>query len=477
MYAPVPTRGRAGVRQTGRVRLRELPTRGWRAAVAWLRAETPGQTRLTPWAWTADIILAILLAIGAVNGATEPYRADGTMPMVVYGPFGPLPRGEPPVRQFPAPQAPVPPGATVPDPAMDPGIGPGMDPGMDPGMEDEDDEPAGLLLVVAALTALPLAARRRYPLVSFLVIGVCALRIYHMDADPTWTVVASVIAAYSAPMYSRYRNLALASVVAGAALAVSVLQEDLPGLPQGLLLFLVLSSVGLAANAIHTWRLRARTAEREQEAVTRLAVERERARLARELHDVVTHNVSVMVVQAGAARKVMDAEPAQAKDALLAVEAGGRAALTELRQAIGLLTLDADGADLAPQPGLDQLPVLAARVRESGVPVTLIVTGVTAADVPPGIGLAAYRVVQEALTNAVKHAAGASVHVEVSARDALLRIEVADDGGEPVPGEPGGGRGLVGLGERLALYGGRFTAGPRPTGGFRVVAEIPLEAA
>ncbi|MEU7876233.1 sensor histidine kinase [Dactylosporangium sp. NPDC049140] len=439
------------------MRLREQPALGWRALVAWLRVETPGQNRLTPWAWTADIILAVLLALGAVNGAAEHNYSGQDGPMVVYGPFdrpvGPPFAPEPGTpddgRQFipPDPDRPL----MVPLP--------------------EDDEPAGPLLIVAALTALPLATRRRYPLASFLVIALCAFRVYRMDADPTWTVVASLVAAYSAPMYSRYRNLALASVVVAAAIAVSELRDDLPDLPQGLLLFLMFSSVGLAANAIHSWRVRARTAEREQAVATQLAVDRERARLARELHDVVTHNVSVMVVQAGAARKVMDARPDQAKEALLAVEAGGRAALTELRQAIGLLTVDADGADLAPQPGLDQVETLVARVRETGVPVTL---AIAAPDVPPGIGLAAYRVVQEALTNAVKHAAGAGVDIVVSANGRVLHIDVADTGGEPAPGARGSGRGLAGLRERVSVYGGTLTAGPRPTGGFRLVAEIPL---
>ncbi|WP_433040178.1 sensor histidine kinase [Dactylosporangium sp. CS-033363] len=436
------------------MKLRELVARPWGAAVAWLRAETPNQPRPTAWAWAADIILAVLLAVGAVNGATEPVGHDADVPIVVYGPFGPYTPDRPDLPDLP--EAPGAPQARYRMPFPPP----------------EDSEPAGALLIVAALTALPLAFRRRYPLGSFLLIAVCAFRVYRMDGDPTWTVVASVIAAYSAPMYSRYRNLALASVVVAAAIAVSDLQENVPSLPQGLLLFLMFSSVGLAANAIHTWRVRARAAERDRENAARLAVDRERARLARELHDVVTHNVSVMVVQAGAARKVMDAQPDQAREALLAVEAGGRAALTELRQVIGLLTVDADGADLAPQPGLEQLETLVARVRETGVPVTL---AVAAPEVSPGIGLAAYRVVQEALTNAVKHAAGAAVDVVVSADERVLTVDVADSGGVPAAGAHGSGRGLAGLRERLAVYGGTLTAGPRPTGGFRVVAEIPLE--
>ncbi|MFI5907573.1 sensor histidine kinase [Dactylosporangium sp. NPDC051541] len=426
--------------------------------VAWLRVETPAPARLTPWAWAADIILAVLLAIGAVSGAGHQQAQIDDRPYIVEGPFGP--------RVLPPPYGPEPGAPDYPDlPAIpdDPDA---------PRFLPDDDGPSGWLFAAAALTALPLAFRRRYPLAAFLVVAGSSFVVYQEHAEPSFAVIASLIAAYSAPMYSRYRNLALLSVVVTTAVAVSDLQDNLPDLPQGLMLFLILSSVGLAANTIHSWRQRARTAEREQAAAARIAVDEERARLARELHDVVTHNVSVMVVQAGAARKVMDAEPEQAREALLAVEAGGRAALTELRQAIGLLTVDDGGADLAPQPGLDQLETLVDRVRETGVPVTL---AVAAPPVPPGVGLAAYRVVQEALTNAVKHAAGAAVDIVVSADERALRIDVADTGGVAALGAHGSGRGLAGLRERLTVYGGTLTAGPRPIGGFRVHAEIPLE--
>jgi signal transduction histidine kinase len=460
MYTPVGTRRRRGVGQTGRVRWRESIARGWQAAVAWLRVSTPGQPpRLSGWAIAADVILAFVLCVGAVNGATEPNQRDADVPRFMFDPrhATPIdPRGTPQVRDRLEPQAPLAPEQPYPDGVWVPA---------------ENDNAAGWLLVVAALTALPLATRRRYPLASFLVIAVCAFRVYRMDADPTWTVVASVIAAYSAPMYSRYRNLAVTCVVLAAALVVGDNRDILPSLPSGLATFLLLSSVGLAANAIHSWRQRARTLEHEQKTATRLAVDLERARLARELHDVVTHNVSVMVVQAGAARKVMDTAPDLAKEALLAVEAGGRAAMTELRQVIGLLTVDNDGTDLAPQPGIAQIADLAARVRETGVPVEV---SLQSPEVSPGVGLTAYRVVQEALTNAVKHAAGASVRVTVSASDTVLRVEVVDDGGAPAAGAHGSGRGLIGLRERLAVYGGTLTAGPRPTGGYRVLAEIPL---
>jgi signal transduction histidine kinase len=412
-----------------------------RAAAAWLRRSTGQPPRLTLWAWAADAVLAVTLTIGAVNAATK----FEDVPAAVPFPF------------VDSPAAPVFPPSAPPPPPFD------------------FPHATWSQLALAALTALPLVTRRRFPLTSFWIIAVAVGLVYDRlpGADLTWTVVASVIAAYSAPTHSRYRNLALVSVVAAAVWVFVRNGDDLPGLPSGLMTFLLLCSVGLAANTIHTWRQRAQTLQREQEATTRLAVDRERARLARELHDVVGHNVSVMVVQAGAARKVMGTAPELARDALLAVEAGGRAAMTELRQVIGLLTTDQDGADLAPQPGLDQLPALAARIRETGTPVTLTVTG-EFASLPTGVDLAAYRVVQEALTNAVKHAAGAAVTIAVTGSAEELRVEVTDTGGFPSAAGAGSGRGLAGLRDRLAVYGGTLTAGRRPTGGYHVAAVMPL---
>jgi signal transduction histidine kinase len=420
--------------------------RGW-AAVAWLRRPTGQPSRLTLWGWAADAILALLLTVGTVSSVLQRDVAAPSLP--------PVPRvAEPGFVPDPG-TIPVPPSVLLP-----PVAGPHI---------------AWWLVALAALTALPLVTRRRFPLASFWIIAVAAPLVYAELADSgrIWMVVASVVAAYSAPMYSRYRNLAVASVVVS---ALWVLTGDRDDLPSGLLTYLLLAAVGLAANAIHTWRQRARTLQREQETSTRLAVDRERARLARELHDVVSHNVSMMVIQAGAARKVMDTSPDLARDALLAVEAGGRAAMTELRQVLSLLRVDSDTADLTPQPGLDRLPELVDRVRETGVPVTLMVTG-TFDSLPPGVDLAAYRVVQETLTNAVRHAAGATVTVEVTGTAEELRVDVADTGGLAAAPGSGSGRGLAGLRERLSVYGGTLTAGRRPTGGYRVVAAIPLRGA
>ena len=468
MYVRVGTRPRRRACQTGPVFRNEI-VRGWRVGLAWLRQATGQPARLTPWGWAADASLALVLMIAAVAG------------------FG----QDEPAPVFVAPQIRVGDGL-APDPPFAPPLGPSDLIGTD-GWR--------WALVGLALTALPLVVRRRFPLTSFWIIVVAASQIYDAPGvDLTWTIVALMVAAYSAPTYSRYRNLALVSVVAATVALIAGGGDDLPNLPSGLMIFLLLSTVGLAANVIHTWRQRAQTLRREQEAATRLALEHERARLARELHDVVGHNVSVMVIQAGAARKVLETSPALpddsapraslelAREALLAVEAGGRAAMTELRQVIGLLTVDSDLADLAPQPGLDQLADLVERVRETGVPVTLTVTGTFAA-LPAGVELAAYRVVQEALTNAVKHAAGAAVAVTVTGSEDELRVEVTDTGGLPSTaatapagaaatstGLAGAGRGLTGLRERLSAYGGTLTAGRRPTGGFRVVAVAPLRA-
>jgi signal transduction histidine kinase len=213
----------------------------------------------------------------------------------------------------------------------------------------------------------------------------------------------------------------------------------------------------------------------------RQAVEHERARIARELHDVVTHNVSVMVIQAGAGRMVVDKDPALAKETLLAIETGGRAAMTDLRQVMGLLTMDSSDegsaaqVDLSPRSRLDGLEALVGRIRPTGIHIDLRTTGERRA-LLPDVELTAYRVVQEALTNMVKHAVGASavIHVDYGPRE--LSVEIVNTEGRP--GEAaatGGGRGLAGLRERLALHGASLSAGARLTGGYRVKASIPLK--
>ncbi|MFD2683571.1 sensor histidine kinase [Streptomyces phyllanthi] len=348
-------------------------------------------------------------------------------------------------------------------------------------------------VIVAIIASAPLTLRRRYPL-AVLWIVLAAVMVTPHDA-PRLTFYACVVAAYSAAAYSPHRIPTLASL--GVAVLLVSTDSALPTVPDQYAPYLILVPIVVAANGLRTWKLRTdegrkrlSAMEREQAEALRRAVEHERARIARELHDVVTHNVSVMVIQAGAARKVMDAHPDQAREALLAVEAGGRAAMTELRHVMGLLTTDtpadpdspgpAGMVDLAPQPGLGQLETLVARVCKTGMPVKLTVTG-QRRPLPSGIELAAYRVVQEALTNTVKHAAGASAAVTVDYAATRLRVEITDTGGTPgtsrtTGSATGAGRGLIGLRERLAVYGGTLRTGPHRADGYRVTALIPLEA-
>jgi len=213
---------------------------------------------------------------------------------------------------------------------------------------------------------------------------------------------------------------------------------------------------------------RARIAERERDLAAREAVVEERARIARELHDAIAHNVSMMVVQAGAERRVVSTDAT--REVLKTIEGIGRSALTEMRRLVGMLRTD-EADPLAPQPGLAQLETLVAQVSDAGLPVELHVEGARRA-LPAGLDLSAYRIVQEALTNALKHAGDARASVVVRYGDDSLELEIVDDG-VGADGRAGGGHGLVGMRERVALYGGRFQAGRRASGGFAVRVLLP----
>jgi signal transduction histidine kinase len=362
------------------------------------------------------------------------------------------------------------------------------------------------LLPVAARTA-PLAIRRFRPLIAFwLCLAGCLL------AGSTGTIavdfvafIALVPAAYSAVVHSPYQGAALlstpAAVFALAFPGASPMQSGNYKLLIALLVFVAVMVVGIAVRLSR--RRESESQDRllrvreEQENATRQALGHERARIASELHDVVTHNVSMMVVQAGAARRVLGASPDEARSALLAVEDSGRAAIVELQHLLGLLappgeledgglTGSQDPEPLRPQPGLDQIRPLLDRVTATGLPVELRVRG-TPRTLPPGVDLAAYRVVQEALTNVIKHAGPSSTTVTLDYRQDALVIEVADDGRPAGPAAslraapgmlramPGSGRGLLGLRERVLLYGGELEAGGQPGGGWRVRARLPKQ--
>ncbi|WP_235031750.1 sensor histidine kinase [Actinacidiphila yanglinensis] len=448
----------------------------------WPAAAGPGGSRrLTRWAWTADATLAVFLAAATVYAASHRVVGDTTRVTKVglrSPAIGALAAGPP---RPPAP--PLPPHV------------PRFPEAAEAGLRYVTSAP-WWLLALAALSALPLAFRRRWPLPAYGAVVTATLAFQLADRHPRlpegtvnstlFSFVSCLIAAYSAALYGPdrgpgrpTRRPAAAALLAGA-VVFGVFHDDLvPAVAPGFVPIVLLVPIALAANTVHTWRQRMRTMEAEQEAATRLAVDLERARIARELHDVVTHNVSMMTVQAGAARTVLGSEPEQARQALLAVESAGRAALGELRHVMGLLAMTSDprfpeATALTPQPGLGEVDALADRVRGTGVPVELTVTG-SPVPLPAGVDLAAYRVAQEALTNTVKHAAGAHVSIHVDYRPGEVRVEVADTGGSPSAAAGGGnGRGLMGLRERLAVYGGTLDAGRRLTGGYRVRAVIPV---
>jgi signal transduction histidine kinase len=219
-------------------------------------------------------------------------------------------------------------------------------------------------------------------------------------------------------------------------------------------------------------KVRALRAEREREERARAAVAEERARIARELHDVVGHSVSVMTVQASGVRRLLLPEQDREREALLVVERTGREALAEMRRMVGVLRRPEEAPALAPQPSLEHLGRLVEQAREAGLPVELRIEG-DAVQLPAGVDLTAYRLVQEGLTNALKHARATRAEVLVSYRDREIEVTVSDNGNGVGDGG-GGGHGLVGMRERVSVYGGDLDAGPQPDGGYRLRARLPL---
>ena len=276
-------------------------------------------------------------------------------------------------------------------------------------------------------------------------------------------VVATL--AMTLPLAWRRTQPIAAATVVFAAMAAAILA----GVPitEGFLPILVL---GLAVYAV----ARADVLEDEMDEYTERATTEERERIARELHDVVAHRLSAIAVQAGAGLHVLHEDPDRARGAFEAIDDTARSGLAEMRQALGLLRAQDAGAALAPQPSLRDVEHLAQESRDAGVPVDLTVTG-DPGILPAGLDLSAYRILQEALTNVRRHAAGATASVDVVVDPRRLRLRVADTGGPVVHDLAGdAGHGLVGIRERVALYGGALEAGPRPGGGFLIAADIPL---
>ncbi|GGS84677.1 sensor histidine kinase [Streptomyces chromofuscus] len=359
------------------------------------------------------------------------------------------------------------------------------------------DLPA-LVVPVTLLLCLVLTLRRRMPekmLVLAAVVGAAqlALDVGRLPADFAMLVIVYTVAAIGARWASRF---ALAGGLCAAPLAQirwPEPQTSVAGnIALGIFLTVPFALAWVLGDSIRTRRAyfaqleeRAARLEKEREAQSKVAVAAERARIARELHDVVAHNVSVMVVQADGAAYVLDAAPDQAKKALETISSTGRQALAEMRRLLGVLRTGEhqEGGEYVPQPDVRQIDDLVEQCRISGLPVDFKVEG-TPRPLPSGVELTAYRIVQEALTNTRKHGgpnAGASVRLVYF--DDGLGLLVEDDGkGAPHElyedgGLDGQGHGLIGMRERVGMVGGTLDAGPRPGGGFRISALLPLKPA
>ncbi|HUF16231.1 MAG TPA: histidine kinase [Acidimicrobiia bacterium] len=342
--------------------------------------------------------------------------------------------------------------------------------------------PRAVFIVASLLWTLPLLLRRRLPFAApvfaFMVQAASAF------ADPTLgaeaTALAALLLAFWVVGACNPKGQAIAGAVIGFGSIVIVAQVDVRiGLEQAVWGMVFGGTVCLIAYALQRRTIRSAELEegaarilRERKELAQLAVAAERQQIARELHDVVAHSVTVMTVQAGAARLLLAADPDRALEPVLTVEQTGRQALGELRRLLGILGMG-NGSALEPQPGLAQLDTLAEETRKAGNPVELTVVG-ESDPLPPGIDLAAYRIVQEALTNVRKHAGPTQAHVTVRHRREALELEITNQGGYTQIG-PTGGHGLVGMRERVALYRGQLEAGPQTTGGFAVRVRLPRE--
>jgi signal transduction histidine kinase len=340
----------------------------------------------------------------------------------------------------------------------------------------------GLIL----LQTLPLAWRRRNP-VAVLCVSMSALFVFSvLGYFASFAAFGFLLALFTVAAY-RDRPISVpAGVASGVVLwLILVFRREPIEIDAILAEFMIVSAAWFLGDSLRIRREqvvqledRALRLEREREERARQAVADERRVIARELHDVVAHNVSVIVAQAGAARRISGAEPEAALATLGNIENAGREALVEMRRLMGLLRTDSDRvAERSPEPGMHNLEALTAQVRESGVPVTLRVEG-TPRPLPAGLDLSAFRIVQEALTNIMKHAHSAQAEVVVRYGEDHLELQVDDDG---VGDQRNGKRswrlryGHLGMRERVALFGGELRVGARPGGGYRVSARLPID--
>ncbi|WP_445147719.1 sensor histidine kinase [Baekduia sp. Peel2402] len=356
---------------------------------------------------------------------------------------------------------------------------------------DAIDGPVAANLVVLISVAVALAWRRRHPLVPVvaLAIGYPASALWLTDINQlSTTLVPALLTSYAVGRYAA--DVRLAALTLALAVAAINLASDEHVADDWVFPLLAFGAALLTGRALRTRALvAAQLAERterlaaEQELLAAEAAIEERRRIARELHDVIAHTLSVMVVQAGGARRVVDRDTGLAIEALDTVEATGRSALVELRRMLGFVT-EASGTDnaapLEPAPTIGDLAALARRASAAGLPTTYALHGAPDAErpLPAGAEVAAFRIAQEALTNALKHA-GPGARATLTARwtsDAFM-LEICDDGAGQDARLPSGGHGLIGMRERVALYHGDLETGPAQRGGFRVAASLPLAVA
>jgi signal transduction histidine kinase len=350
--------------------------------------------------------------------------------------------------------------------------------------------PTWAAAILTLFVFLPLGLRRRFPLAVLTSVASASLLLTLVLGNPAkpdevgfevflaWLLVSYSIAAHTGER-RHIAGVAIASLAGLTWAVVSLLAGQSAGndnLLPALLFAAVAWSVGRAIRRrqllLQVLADRTKELEREREYRARAAVADERARIARELHDVVAHSVSVMVVQAQAGPRLLG-DQEQARGAFRSIEASGREALVELRRLLGVLRTGDEQLAIGPQPGLASLGALIEQVREAGLGVELRIEG-EQVPLPPGIDLSAYRIVQEALTNTLKHAGPAEAEIVVRYGSSALDLDVVDNGRGARASVNGSGHGLVGMRERTALYGGRLEAGPCEGGGYAVRARLPL---
>jgi signal transduction histidine kinase len=344
----------------------------------------------------------------------------------------------------------------------------------------QDDGP--LLIALTVASGLSLALLWWSPLASLCVslVLLCAQSIvgYQFTQASLWAVV---VASFATVAFDHWRRALAAGFLAAPGMVILVWTS--PGLSwqRALAAWASLSLVWVIAVVIRVYRGSIERAERraalfaaDREARAREAVAEERARLARELHDSVGHALNVVVLHAGAAQRVIGTKPELAREALASIETAGRQALADIERMLGIMRVPDDPSGMDAAPGLGQLEMLCEQVREAGLPVGLDVEG-QARVLPASLDLTAFRIVQEALTNTLKHAGKTEARVTLRYAPGALEIDVLDDGSGVAPGVTGGGRGLLGMRERVVAFRGELTAGPRAEGGFAVHARLPLE--